>query len=63
MALVNTSKPTTTLTNVTKVNFAELWGTISTTWASETRTWSATGSAFTNVLKPSTTLSNTVKPT
>jgi hypothetical protein len=39
MALVNTTKPTTTLANTAKVSGAETWGTIPTTWATETRTW------------------------
>lgn len=62
MALVNTSKPTTSLINTTKVSFAELWSTITSTWASETRTWDMTGSLFTNPAKPTTTISNTSKP-
>jgi hypothetical protein len=62
MALVNQSKPTTTLSNVTKVNFAEVWSTITTTWSSETRTWDATGSLFSNTTKPTTTFSNISKP-
>lgn len=62
MALVNVSKPTTSLTNTTKVNFAELWSTITTTWASETRTWDATGSLFSNTAKPTTVFSNVSKP-
>lgn len=39
MSLTNQSKPVTSVTNATKVSFAELWSTITTTWASETRTW------------------------
>ena len=39
MSLINTSKPTTALTNATKASFAELWSTITSTWASETRYW------------------------
>src|SRR5574343_1513010 len=39
----------TPVTNVTKVSFAELWSTITTTWASETRTWLDTGSIIENV--------------
>jgi len=62
MAITNTSKPTTSLTNATKVSFAELWSTITTTWATETRTWDATGSLFSNSSKPTTTLSNINKP-
>lgn len=48
MALVNASKPTTTLANITKVSFAELWSTITTTWATETRLWDDTGSIISN---------------
>lgn len=62
MALNNTAKPSTSLNNTTKVSFAELWSTITTTWASETRTWLDTGSLFTNGSKPSTSLNNTPKP-
>ena len=51
MAIVNSSKPSTTLANTTRVSFAELWSTITTTWASETRTWKATGSLLTNTAK------------
>lgn len=62
MAITNVSKPSTTLTNATKVSFAELWSTITTTWASETRTWDATGSLFSNASKPTTTFTNVSKP-
>lgn len=33
------SRQFTPVTNTSKVSFAELWSTITTTWASETRTW------------------------
>jgi hypothetical protein len=49
-------------TNTDKVNFAELWSTITTTYASEVRTWDATGSLFSNTAKPTTTFSNISKP-
>lgn len=35
----NTAKPTGSVNNSTKVDDSELWSTITTTWASETRTW------------------------
>ena len=38
----------TPITNTTKVSFAELWSTITTTWATETRTWLETGSLMNN---------------
>ncbi len=62
MALVNTSKPTTTLTNSSKVSIGETWATITTTWASETRTWLAVSQLFTNTARQSSTFTNTSKP-
>ncbi len=63
MAIVNTSKPSApTLTNTTKVSFAELWSTILTTWASETRTWLETGSLIDNTSRVTNSLTNIAKP-
>jgi hypothetical protein len=62
MTLINTSKPTTSLTNTTKVSFGETWASIPTTWASETRTWLATGSLFTNTTRQSSSFTNIAKP-
>ena len=62
MALTNTSKPTTSLTNTARVSFGETWGTIVTTWASETRTWLETVSLMDNSSKPTTNFTNTSKP-
>jgi hypothetical protein len=62
MALTNTTKPSTTLTNASKASDAELWSTITTTWASETRTWDQCISIFDNTSKPTTTFTNTAKP-
>lgn len=60
--ITNASKPTTTLSNTTKASGAELWSTITSTWATETRTWNATVSLFTSPSKPTTVLSNIAKP-
>lgn len=46
---VEFSRQFTPVTNTTKVSFAELWSTIITTWATETRTWGDTGSLIDNV--------------
>lgn len=62
MALVNVAKPVTALVNAIKASFGETWMTIPTTWASETRTWSATGSLFGNISKSSTSITNVTKP-
>lgn len=53
--MINESKPSTSVTNTSKVSFAELWSTIPTTWATETRTWAECISLFTNSAKPVTT--------
>lgn len=50
------------MTNVDKVSFAELWSTITTSWASETRTWLDVSSLIDNVSKPTTTITNISKP-
>lgn len=47
--MINESKPTTTLTNTTRIGGAELWSTITTTWASESRTWLDCASLMDNV--------------
>ena len=62
MPLVNVAKPTTTYTNATRPSFAELWSTITTTWASETRTWDDCISLIDNTSKPTTTLTNVTRP-
>ena len=50
----NLPKPTTILNNTTRIGGAELWSTITTTWATEPRTWLATISLFGNLPKPVT---------
>ena len=50
------------MTNVDKVSFAELWSTITTTWATETRTWDECISLFDNSSKPTTAITNVSKP-
>lgn len=62
MAIVNTSKPTTSIVNTLRVSYAELWSTILTTWASETRTWQDVGSVISNISKPTTSIINVNKP-
>ena len=62
MAISNVSKPTTALVNATKASGAELWSTITTTWASETRTWDECISLFDGFTKPSTSFTNVSKP-
>lgn len=58
----NQSKPTTTFANVTRPSEAELWSTITTTWASETRTWIDCISLIDNASKTSGNITNVAKP-
>ena len=53
MAITNESKPSTSLTNETKINIGETWASITTTWASETRTWGDLTSLIDNQAKES----------
>jgi len=62
MPTLNTSKPTTTITNTARVSFGELWSTITTSWSSEVRDWLTTGSLFTNTTKQSSSITNSSKP-
>lgn len=60
--MTNDSKPTTTLTNSSKVSFGETWGAIQTTWASETRTWADCISLIDNTSRTSSSITNIAKP-
>ena len=64
MALVNTAKPSApSLTNTAKVFSFETWATITTTYATETRTWAETISTMDNTARPSSSgITNTPKP-
>ena len=48
--------------NVSKVSIGETWGGIETTWAAETDTWLAASQIIGNTSKPTTSITNTVKP-
>lgn len=60
--MINTAKPSTSLTNTSRVSFAETWATITTTWVSETRTWLETISLMDNTAKVSSSMTNVAKP-
>jgi hypothetical protein len=62
MAITNTSKPSSSITNSAKVASYETWNTITTTWATETRTWDDCQSLFEGFAKPVTSITNTAKP-
>lgn len=60
--IIGVVNPLGGLTNTSKIGGAELWSTIPTTWASETRTWLDCVSLFDNTAKVSSTLTNVSKP-
>ena len=60
--MFNTSKPSTSLTNTSRVSVGETWATITTTWATETRTWLEVSQLFTNTSRQSSSITNTSKP-
>jgi len=51
MAIVNVSKPNSSIANQTKINIGETWATDLNTWATETHTWDSTGSVIDNITK------------
>lgn len=59
MAINNTPKPTGSVNNTPRVFNSELWSTITTTWASETRTWDECITLMRNTAKPFTLGSTT----
>lgn len=50
------------MTNTSKTNIGETWGTDLNTWALELRTWAATISIINNSAKVSSLMTNTAKP-
>ena len=50
------------MTNTSRVSIGETWGTIASTWASETRDWQSASQLISNTAKPSTSITNFAKP-
>ena len=62
MAINNVPKPSTSINNTLKVSIGETWGTILTTWATETRTWQQVSQLINNAARTTSTISNQPKP-
>ena len=60
--MINTSKPSSSMTNIDRIQSAELWSTITTTWATETRTWLEAGQLLRNISRVTSSMTNTSKP-
>ena len=61
MSITNETKPTTALTNSTRINIGETWGSDLLTWAAELKTWDATVSIISNVARTSSSMTNIAK--
>jgi len=62
MAIVNQSKISSSIANATKIDIGESWSSITTTYASETRTWADMASLIDNVSRVTSSISNVAKP-
>lgn len=63
MAITNTSKPSTSLTNVTATPVQyETFDSLTTTFDTETRTFDEMATNWTNSSRPTTSISNISKP-
>jgi hypothetical protein len=62
MSITNISKPSTSLSNATKINIGLVWSADTFQWQNESRTWGETVSVIDNVTKISSSISNQSKP-
>ena len=60
--MINQSKPTTSVTNPDKVVQYDTFGTLTTTFDTETRTFDQMATTCTNGTRPTTSITNTNKP-
>lgn len=51
MALINTSKPSSSISNQTKINIGETWDAATMTWNAASFTWDSTQSVIDNATK------------
>ncbi len=58
MPITNTSKPSSSITNLSKISIGETWGSIDTTWATETRTWLEVSQLIANTAKVTSSITN-----
>lgn len=60
--MINTTKPTSSVTNTDRINTGEVWNTDLNTWATESRTWDATASLISNTARVSSSMTNIARP-
>lgn len=62
MSITNTSKSSTSLTNLTRVFSGTTWDTETHTWNNDPYTWDQKITNVANSSKPSTSVTNVLKP-
>ena len=60
--MINTSKPTTSLSNSAYPSRGETWASITSQWQNETHTWLQISQLISNSSKVSSSIINTAKP-
>lgn len=62
MAISNTTKPSSSMANSSKINIGETWDSILSTWATESRIWDDMASIIDNLTKINSSMANISKP-
>lgn len=62
MAIVNTTKQSSSMTNLSRASIEETWDSNTTTWNTETRTWNDMASIVDNIARQSNSITNVIKP-
>lgn len=62
MAIVNVSKPSSSIANQTKINIGLVWDAALMTWSAASFTWDSTASVVGNVTKISSSITNIARP-
>jgi len=62
MAIENVSKPSSSISNATKINIGLTWDADTLQWQNESRTWDATVSVIDNTARVTSSITNSSKP-
>jgi hypothetical protein len=60
--MINETRPSSSISNSSKVLGGETWDSNPNTWTAETRTWDESGTLWTNNSRPSSSIINQDKP-
>lgn len=61
MTISNTTKPSSSMTNSTRINIGETWDSNVSSWDTETRSWDEMASIITNSTRVSSSMTNIPK--